>query len=90
VVRESRQQGDLPRYETALKDFTRITGIERPEEFRRGFKIGAHSLRATAATNALDHHVDIAKAQEWLGHANISTTRIYHHRKTRPGGQPDV
>jgi hypothetical protein len=49
-----------------------------------GFEIGAHSLRATAATNALDHQADIAKVQEWLGHANISTTRIYDHRKTRP------
>jgi integrase/recombinase XerD len=47
-----------------------------------GFEIGAHSLRATAATNALDHQADIAKVQEWLGHANISTTRIYDHRKT--------
>jgi integrase/recombinase XerD len=36
---------------------------------------GAHSLRATAATNALDHEADIAKVQEWLGHANIATTR---------------
>jgi integrase/recombinase XerD len=34
-----------------------------------GFEIGAHSLRATAATNALDHEADIAKVQEWLGHA---------------------
>jgi len=48
-----------------------------------GFKIGAHSLRATAATNALDNQADIAKVQEWLGHANIATTRIYDHRKTR-------
>ena len=47
-----------------------------------GFEIGAHALRATAATNALDHQADIAKVQEWLGHANISTTRIYDHRKT--------
>jgi integrase/recombinase XerD len=37
-----------------------------------GFEIGAHSLRATAATNALDHQADIAKVQEWLGHANIA------------------
>jgi Phage integrase family len=43
-----------------------------------------HSLRATAATNALSHEADIAKVQEWLGHANIATTRIYDHRKTRP------
>lgn len=53
-----------------------------------GFKIGAHSLRATAATNALDHQADIAKVQEWLGHANIATTRIYDHRKTRPEDSP--
>ncbi len=55
---------------------------------RLGFEIGAHSLRATAATNALDHQADIAKVQEWLGHANISTTRIYDHRKTRPEDSP--
>ena len=53
-----------------------------------GFEIGAHSLRATAATNALDHDADIAKVQEWLGHANIATTRIYDHRKTRPEDSP--
>ncbi len=53
-----------------------------------GFEIGAHSLRATAATNALDNEADIAKVQEWLGHANISTTRIYDHRKTRPEDSP--
>jgi site-specific recombinase XerD len=48
-----------------------------------------HSLRATAATNALTHEADIAKVQEWLGHANVSTTRLYDRRKTRPG-QSDV
>jgi site-specific recombinase XerD len=53
-----------------------------------GFEIGAHALRATAATNALDHQADIAKVQEWLGHANISTTRIYDHRKTKPEDSP--
>lgn len=53
-----------------------------------GFEIGAHALRATAATNALDHAADIAKVQEWLGHANIATTRIYDHRKTRPEDSP--
>jgi integrase/recombinase XerD len=53
-----------------------------------GFEIGAHALRATAATNALDHQADIAKVQEWLGHSNIATTRIYDHRKTRPEDSP--
>ena len=49
---------------------------------------GAHSLRATAATNALDHEADIAKVQEWRGHANIATTRLYDRRKTRPEDSP--
>jgi len=53
-----------------------------------GFEIGAHALRATAATNALDHNADIAKVQEWLGHSNIATTRLYDHRKTRPEDSP--
>jgi site-specific recombinase XerD len=48
----------------------------------------AHSLRATAATNALDHEADIAKVQEWLGHANVATTRLYDSRKTRPEDSP--
>jgi len=39
--------------------------------------------RATAVTNALYADGDIAKVQEWLGHANVSTTRVYDHRKTR-------
>ncbi len=62
--------------------------IVRAYSARLGFQIGAHSLRATAATNALDHQADIAKVQEWLGHANIATTRIYDHRKTRPEDSP--
>jgi len=27
---------------------------------------------------------DIAKVQEWLGHANIATTRLYDRRQSRP------
>lgn len=53
-----------------------------------GFEVGAHALRATAATNALDHQADIAKVQEWLGHASIATTRIYDRRRTRPEDSP--
>jgi integrase len=49
---------------------------------------GVHALRATAATNALDHEADIAKVQEWLGHANIATTRIYDRRKMKPKDSP--
>jgi integrase/recombinase XerD len=56
-----------------------LSGIER---------LGVHALRATAATNVLDHQADIAKVQEWLGHANISTTGLYDRRKHRPEDSP--
>lgn len=45
-------------------------------------------MRATAATNTLSHEADIAKVQEWLGHANVSTTHLYDRRKTRPEDSP--
>ena len=40
------------------------------------------SLRVAAATDALEHEVDIAEMQEWLGHSNIATTRLYGRRHT--------
>lgn len=55
---------------------------------RLGVEIGVHVLRATAATNALEHEADIAKLQEWLGHANIQTTQFYDRRKSRPEDSP--
>lgn len=50
--------------------------------------MGAHALRATAGTNALLNNADIAKVQEWFGHANIATTRLYDRRKSRPEDSP--
>lgn len=50
--------------------------------------LGVHGLRATAATNALEHEADIAKVQAWLGHASISTTRIYDRRQLRAEDSP--
>ena len=47
-----------------------------------------HSLRATAATNALDNGADIAQVQAWLGHANIATTRLYDRRRSRAEDSP--
>jgi integrase/recombinase XerD len=55
-------------------------------ESLHGFCVQA--LRATAATNALAHNADIAKVQEWLGHANIATTRLYDRRQSRPEESP--
>jgi integrase/recombinase XerD len=50
--------------------------------------VGPHSLRATAATNALEHGSDIARVQEWLGHSSISTTRLYDKRHMRSEDSP--
>ena len=47
-----------------------------------------NALRATAATNTLDRGADLGKVQEWLGHANVSTTRLYDRRRSRPGDSP--
>ena len=47
-----------------------------------------HLARATAITIALDNDADIAKVQEWAGHANISTTRLYDRRGLRPEDSP--
>ena len=50
--------------------------------------IGPHSLRATAATNALEHGAEIAAVAEWLGHACITTTRLYDKRVVRVENSP--
>ena len=70
-------------YQDIVKRYGKEVGIT---EDVRGFCV--HSLRATAATNALAHGADIAKVQEWLGHADISTTRIYDRRRWRPEESP--
>lgn len=51
-------------------------------------RFAPHALRATAATNALENQADITKVQEWLGHANISTTRGYDRRDSRAEDSP--
>ena len=47
-----------------------------------------HSLRTTAATNALYNNADLRRVQDWLGHKNIQTTRMYDKRDERPEDSP--
>jgi integrase/recombinase XerD len=70
-------------YRNIVGKYSRATGLAGEVN-----GLCVHSLRATAATNALSHDADIAKVQEWLGHANISTTRLYDRRNTRPEDSP--
>jgi integrase/recombinase XerD len=70
-------------YQNIICKYARASGINAEV-----IGLCVHSLRATAATNALSNDADIAKVQEWLGHANVSTTRLYDRRKTRPEDSP--
>src|SRR5262244_3106324 len=70
-------------YQGIVKHYGAMVGINTDVH---GFCV--HALRATAATNALAHNADIAKVQEWLGHADISTTRMYDKRQSRPEDSP--
>ena len=49
----------------------------------RGVHVDISMQLENAATNALSHEADIAKVQEWLGHANVSTTRLYDRRMSK-------
>ena len=49
-----------------------------------GMNVVGFCVHSLPARNALEHAADIAKVQEWLGHANIATTRLYDKRKSHP------
>jgi integrase/recombinase XerD len=70
-------------YRNIVIKYAHATGISA-----EAIGVCVHSMRATAATNALSNKADIAKVQVWLGHANVSTTRLYDRRKTRPEDSP--
>jgi site-specific recombinase XerD len=70
-------------YHDIVLKYAREVGIT---EKVHGFCV--HSLRATAGTNALEHGADIAEVQVWMGHANVSTTRLYDKRRRRPEESP--
>jgi integrase len=67
-------------YHRVLRKYAKAAGIAA--------EFSPHSLRATAATNALDNGADIAQVQAWLGHANIATTRLYDRRRSRAEDSP--
>lgn len=70
-------------YRHVIRKYALLTGIDAEVH-----GLCTHSMRATAATNALDHDSDIAKVQAWLGHANISTTKLYDRRQNKPEDSP--
>ena len=70
-------------YQGIVKHYGAMVGINANVH---GFCV--YALRATATTNALAHNADLAKVQEWLGHANIATTRLYDRRQSRPEESP--
>ena len=58
-----------------VKKYACQTGLDVDRLGRRG--IGVHSLRKTAAMNALEHGAKVEHVQAWLGHADIRTTQEY-------------
>lgn len=70
-------------YRNIIMKYAKATGL-----IAEAIGLCVHSTRATSATNALANGADIATVQEWLGHANVSTTRLYDRRKTRPEDSP--
>jgi hypothetical protein len=65
--------------ERAITD-TPLKRLPIPVSFVMFLKVLAEDLAPADA--------DIAKVQEWLGYANVSTTRLYDRRRSRPEDSP--
>jgi integrase/recombinase XerC/integrase/recombinase XerD len=64
------QTTDGLRYEGLRQLLRRLT-------LKTGVKLSAHTFRRTFATWASTQHMDVFSLQRLLGHADVSTTRIY-------------
>jgi site-specific recombinase XerD len=60
-------------YRNVIKKYFAQIGVAGPN-------FGAHALRVTAATTALERGADLNHVKRWLGHAHISTTQLYDRR----------
>ena len=87
-LKNSRRGGSLDRHLVGSSVYRHVVMLYAQRAGIDFAGLSPHALRATAATNALDHGADIARVQEWLGHAHIATTRLYDKRRMRPEDSP--
>jgi integrase/recombinase XerD len=70
-------------YRNIVMKYAKETGVSA-----EAIGVCVHSMRATAATTALTNKAAIGKVQEWLGHENVSTIRLYDRTGTLPEDSP--
>jgi hypothetical protein len=77
----------LARFRCSIPDQT--TFIEPKESEVRDELFGGHETNQIGSW-AQWMVSEIARPAEWLGHANVSTTRLYDRRKSKPEDSPTL